>query len=70
MGVNQGLSKHQEVSSSPVTKVKKIIVFFGTFLVQYKGKYSNICGSYKLLLSNVAHQTKEKLTIQNKFSHF
>ena len=28
------------------------------------------CGSYKLLLSNVAHQMKEKLTIQYKFSHF
>ena len=25
---------------------------------------------YELLLSNVAHQMKEKLTIQNKFSHF
>ena len=28
------------------------------------------CGSYELLLSNVAHQMKEKLMIQNKFSHF
>ena len=28
------------------------------------------CGSYELLLSNVAHQMKEKLTIQNKFLHF
>ena len=28
------------------------------------------CGSYELLLSNVAHQMKEKLTIQNRFSHF
>ena len=28
------------------------------------------CGSYELLLSNVAHQMKEKLTFQNKFSHF
>ena len=28
------------------------------------------CGSYELLLSNVAHQMKERLTIQNKFSHF
>ena len=28
------------------------------------------CGSYELLLSNVAHQMNEKLTIQNKFSHF
>ena len=28
------------------------------------------CGSYELLLSNVAHQMKEKLTIRNKFSHF
>ena len=28
------------------------------------------CGSYELLLSNVAHQIKVKLTIQNKFSYF
>ena len=28
------------------------------------------CGSYELLLSNVAHQMKEKLTIKNKFSLF
>ena len=28
------------------------------------------CGSHELLLSNVAHQMNEKLTIQNKFSHF
>ena len=28
------------------------------------------CGSYELLLSNRAHQMKEKLMIQNKFSHF
>ena len=28
------------------------------------------CGSYELLLSNVTHQMKEKLTIQNKFSNF
>ena len=28
------------------------------------------CGSNELLLSNVAHEMKEKLTIQNKFSHF
>ena len=28
------------------------------------------CGLYELLLSNVAHQMNEKLTIQNKFSHF
>ena len=27
------------------------------------------CGSYELLLSKVGHQMKEKLTIQNKFSH-
>ena len=29
-----------------------------------------LCGSYELLMSNVAHQMKEKFTIQNKFSHF
>ena len=28
------------------------------------------CRSYELLLTNVANQTKEKLTIQNDFSHF
>ena len=28
------------------------------------------CGSYELLLSNLAHQMKEKLTIRNIFSHF
>ena len=28
------------------------------------------CGSYELLLNNIAHQMKEQLTIQNKFSHF
>ena len=28
------------------------------------------CGSYELSLSNVAYQMKEKLAIQNKFSHF
>ena len=28
------------------------------------------CGSNELLLSNVAHQMNEKLTIKNKFSHF
>jgi hypothetical protein len=28
------------------------------------------CGSYELLLSNVAHQMKGKLTIQNKFSNY
>ena len=32
--VYEGLSKHQEVSSTPMTKVKKLIVVFGTFLVQ------------------------------------
>ena len=34
MGLVQGLSKHQEVSSTPVTKVKKMTVVFGTILVQ------------------------------------
>ena len=28
------------------------------------------CGSYELLLSNVPHQRKEKITIQNNFSNF
>ena len=34
------------------------------------GGGSVVCGSYELLLSNVAHQMKEKYTIQNKFSYF
>ena len=32
--LDQGLSKHQEVSSTPVTKVTKFTVVFWTFLVQ------------------------------------
>ena len=34
--IYQGLSKHQEVSSTPVTKVKKMIVFFGDLLGENK----------------------------------
>ena len=34
LALNQGLSMHQEVSSNPVTKVTKFVVFLGTFLVQ------------------------------------
>ena len=70
--LNQGLSKHQEVSSIPVTKVKNGFGLFGPFWCNkkiYPETYVP-CGSYELLLSNVAHQMKEKLTIQNKFSHF
>ena len=33
-GIYQGLSNHQEVGSTPVTKVTRLIVNFGTFLVQ------------------------------------
>ena len=28
------------------------------------------CGSYELLVSNIAHQMKDKLMIENKFSNF
>ena len=36
--IHQGRSKHQEVSSNPMTKVKNLIVIFGTFLVHQNGK--------------------------------
>ena len=66
----QGLSKHQEVNSTPVTRVTKLIVFFlGPSWCNKKETYIP-CGSYELLLSNVAHQMKEKIIIQNNFSHF
>ena len=70
--VDHGLSKHQEVSSTPMTKVKNMI---GIFMGPWCNKKVNpkiyvTCGSYELLLSNVAHRMKEKLTIQNKFSNF
>ena len=32
--IYQGLSKYQDVSSTPITKVTKLIVFFWTSLVQ------------------------------------
>ena len=71
--VYQGLSKHQEVSSTPVMKVKKLIVVFWDLLGAIKKINPEtyvLYGSYELLLSNVAHQMKEKLTIQNKFFPF
>jgi hypothetical protein len=71
--VNQGLSKHQEVSSTPVTKVKKNDCgFLGPSWCNKKVNPETYvqCGSYELLLGNLAHQMKEKLTILNKFSHF
>ena len=40
--LNQGLSKQQEVCFTPLTKVKKKLSFFGTFLVQYKSRSWNI----------------------------
>ena len=73
IGVNQGLSKHQEVSYTPVTKVKTlIVVFLGPSWCNKKVNPETYvpCGSYELVLSNVAHHMKEKLPIQNKFSHF
>ena len=69
----QGLSKHQEVSSTPVTKVKKNDRgFLGPSCCSKKVNPETYvqCGSYELLLSNVPHQINEKLMIQNKFSHF
>ena len=71
--VNQGLSKHQEVSSTPVTKLTKLIVVIlgPSWCIKKVNPETYVpFGSYELLLSNVAHQMKEKLTIQNKFSHF
>ena len=56
-----------------MTKVKKmIVVFFGPSWCNKNVNPETYvpCGSYELLLSNEAHQMKEKLTIQNKFSHF
>ena len=67
--LDQGLSKHQEVGSTPVTKVTKFIVNFWDLIGAIK-KYILWCGSNELLVSNVAHKTKEKLKIQNKFSLF
>ena len=66
------MSKHQEVSSTPVTKVKKDCGFLGPSWCNKKGNPETYvpCGSYQLLLSSVAHQMKEKLMIQNKFSNF
>ena len=55
-----------------MTKVKKIIVVFWELLDAIKKVNSETYvswGSYELLLSNIDHQTNEKLTIQNK-SHF
>ena len=44
--LNQGLSKHQEVSSTPVTKVKKIIVVFWDLLGAKKVNPENICSMW------------------------
>ena len=56
-----------------MTKVKQLLVVFWDLLGAKKKvnpeTYVSF-GSYELLLSNVAHQMKEKLMIQNKFSHF
>ena len=73
LNLNQGLSKHQEVRSTPVTKVIKIDCgFLGPSWCNKKVNPETYvpCGSYELLLSNAAHQMKEKLKIQNNFSHF
>ena len=69
--VNQGLSKHQEVSSYPVTKVKKSVYLGPSWCNKKVNPETYVpCGSYELLWSNLAHEMKEKLTIQNKFSIF
>ena len=71
--IHQGLSKHQEVSSTPLDESEKNDCgFLGP---PWSNKKINPqtyvpCGSYELWLSNVAHHMKEKLTIQFKFSHF
>ena len=60
--LDQGLSKHQEENSIPLTKVTKFIVIFLDLLVQKKVNPETKvqCGSYELLVSNVAHQIKKK----------
>ena len=59
---NQGLRKHQEVSSTPDMKLTKFIVVFWDILGAKKVNPESYvqCGSYELLVSSVAHQIKEK----------
>ena len=60
--LTQGLSKHQEVGSLPLTKVKNVLWFFGTFLMQkkliMKDRFHVV---HVLLVSNRPHQLNEKL---------
>ena len=61
--LNQGLSKHQEVRFTPVTKVKK--GYCGFLEPPWCNKKIDperyvSCGSYELLVSNGAQQKNEK----------
>ena len=68
-------SRYEQAPGSefhPCDQSEKRIVGFWDLLGAIKKVNPEIyvpCGSYELLLSNVAHQMKEKLTIKNKFSH-
>ena len=53
--IYQGRRKHQEVSSNPVTKVKKIILGPSWFNKKVNFVTQVQWGSYELLVSNVAH---------------
>ena len=61
--IDQGLSKHQEVSFTPVTKVSKVCVAFLVPPWCHAKVDPDIyvsCGLYELLVSIVAHQMKGK----------
>ena len=56
-----------------MTKVKKFIVICWDLLGATKKVNPETwapCGSCKLLVSNIAHQMKEKLMIRNRFFSF
>ena len=71
---NQGLNKHQEVCFTPVTKVKKKYCDFqGPSWCNIKVDPERYfpCGSYKPLVSYVAHQMKHnKIRFENLFFSF
>ena len=61
--LDQGLNKHGEVGSNPVTKVKKFIVVFWDFLGAIKKKILQNRYHWvhkNLLVSNIPHQMNEK----------
>ena len=62
----QRMSKHQEVGSIPVTKLReKKLWFYGTLVVPYTGPCPCPCpcpcGSYEQLVSIVANQINKKV---------